>query len=167
MLFCVLRHKHHTMAVVEVLYSTSNWGPFCASERFLAEYNRRRLLVGLHENITFYDVHARHDPIAVQLLKDLGRRASNGPSSNLSLVEIPEKYKLHYKICSLHGEEWVEVDQDASRCACIRQITADPLLSDADKIRQIDSVLSEEKLVQFFPIVDVLPVGPLEEAIPL
>lgn len=77
----------------------SNWGAYSIAGDIHPETGDR-----LDKDYGNLDGVARHDPVLVQVVEELGESASNW--SELGMVEIPDGSL--YRICSYDGLEWVE-----------------------------------------------------------
>jgi hypothetical protein len=84
---------------------------------------------------------ARHDPIMVQIVKELGERA-DGFCAQISLRTIPAQYAFHYSIeADADGAETVVVHYDAYRVHAAKRVLRDTSLNASEKLARIAAVL--------------------------
>jgi hypothetical protein len=162
---------------VEVMFNT-RYGGFGFSPRFKQEYNRRMRAIDLtYKPPVCVDECERDDPVAVQLLKDLGRIPSSDPHASLSFAKVPLKYKRFFIIEEYDGSESVQIDYDAYRTFHTRQILKDETIGNDAKVLKLTELMDEPLLFfkrthrsvsQLAPSVSKSPpdVGPLADQIP-
>lgn len=122
----------------EVIYST-RFGGFGFSDRFFDNYSKR-------EYDGEDDAEVRTDSVAVQLLKDLGWKASSGAHARLRLCKVPQKYMAYYHISEYDGYETVEVDFAKYKLDRVFQINND--VDDSEERRkQIAAVQFEKEII--------------------
>ena len=85
----------------------------------------------------------RHDPVMVQIVKELGTRA-NGLCSEIQLKKIPLEYLHHYKIREYDGLERVVIDHNAYKVDKAKAILRDPSLTKSDKLTRVSAVLNAD-----------------------
>lgn len=159
-----------TSGFCEVMYNR-NYGEFSTSLCFDEEYNRRMLAINplykAKETGRLYFEPERDDPVAIQVLKDLGRKASSDKYASLYICRIPIRYKGFYRINEYDGFESVEIKYDAYRVARIKDITVNSSLSNDERLREIIGVLGESNLTWKGKEASNLAIGPLADTIPL
>jgi hypothetical protein len=78
---------------------------------------------------------ARHDPILVQIYRELGSRFS-GDYAEIKLETIDKKYENHYSIVEYDGMEHVKIDFDRYKLDTIQSILQNGTSSD-DQITEL------------------------------
>ena len=116
------------------------YGFFCLSDAALREYENRtsrtiRDDLGLELE--------RHDPVLVQIVKDLGSDA-NGEHAKLSIGRIPSQYAKHYKIREYDGYESISIEYDNYRVAATKAILQDARLTKTERIARAVALLGAD-----------------------
>ena len=88
---------------VEIMLNTCN-GEFSFSDAAMDEYRKR---CPEKEKVDYWNMD-RHDPVMVQIVKEMGKRA-NGSRSKIELKKIPLEYLHHYVIAEDDGLEVVMI----------------------------------------------------------
>lgn len=154
----------------DVMYNGC-YGGFSTSQRFFEEYNRRMQAIDPLFNDKgfqprYYFKSNRDDPVAVQLLKDLGWKASCGKYAALRVCRVPVRYKGFYEIDEYDGFESVDIKFNEYRIARIKGITANTSMSMDERFQEIIGVTDEAEL-EIYHGNSILEVGPLVDVIPM
>ena len=123
------------------------FGGFGLSDAAITEYRRRcaaqTVVVDgdLDDSArSAYEGIARHDPVMVQVVRDLGPAAS-AAYGDVRIREIPERFVAHYSISDYDGRETIIVHRNAFRVDAARTILRDGTLSKTDKLARLAAVL--------------------------
>ena len=117
------------------------YGGFGLSELALQEYNTKS---STPLTPSMYDTDLkRHDPILLQIVKDLGDRAY-GQYAKLKIVTIPAQYTLFYTIDEYDGMESVTIHYDAYKVAATKAVLRDVGLTRQERIARALAVLESE-----------------------
>jgi hypothetical protein len=116
-----------------VLYNRG-YGGFGLSEEAMALYKTRT-------DATFKDYN-RSDPCMVQIVRELGQRASER-GSNVQIESIPVKFASCYRIREYDGDETVAIDFGKYKLDCIRDIVDNSLISSDNKVALVQFTLNE------------------------
>lgn len=116
------------------------YGGFTFSTAAEEEYKRRSPESA--QKLHLYEF-PRHDPVMVQIVREMGEAAS-GPYSKINLAPIPAEYKDHYGIHEYDGLESVFLKKNAYQLSLVRSLLADQTLSEADKLARIADVVGQE-----------------------
>ena len=97
--------------MIEVLYHSS-YGGYSVSKQACELYNQRQCMgTTLTEHQINYEVK-RHDPVLIQIYRELGSKFSRNGNKNISIMEIDKKYTDFYTISEYDGLESVEINYD-------------------------------------------------------
>lgn len=113
----------------------SGYGGFGMSEEAMALYTKRT-------NATFYDYN-RTDPFMVQIVRELGQRASER-FSNIQIKSIPVKFAECYRVREYDGDETVGIDFGKYKLHCISDIIDNSLMSSDNKVAMVRCALDED-----------------------
>jgi len=105
------------------------------SDEAVTEYNRRKTPDRPRVKSMGSDID-RADPLMVQIVKEMGKRA-NGNFSDIRLDHIQPQYKNNYYIQEYDGSESVQVDYKGYLLTEIQKILRDPSISPDDKVSRI------------------------------
>lgn len=123
---------------VEIMVNTC-YGGFGLSEAAMDEYRKR---CPGNENVDYYDID-RHDPVMVQILKQMGE-AAFGAFSRIKLKKIPVQYLDHYSISEYDGLEHVVIHYNSYKIDTAKAILRDRHLNKTEKLLRVSAVLNAE-----------------------
>lgn len=126
--------------LIPILINKSH-GIFSFSEEALNEYYKKvfnkntnyRLETNIHEKF-------RYNPILIEIVKNLGDKAS-GPNSNLKIEYIYKEFENYVKINNINGKESLEILYCDYQLNNISKILKDKISSEL-KISKIREILS-------------------------
>lgn len=139
---------------VEILYNDC-YGGWSPSKKACELYNIKMLKLDtsfvpvMPNNILYVD---RHDPVLVQVYRELGREFDEKPVSKTVCGTILMKYVDFYRISEYDGKESVSIDKT--------QYDLCKLDEKNEKIRDIlynDGMSNDEKIIQIKEIYNTIP----------
>jgi len=147
-------HNGLGLRKMDVMYNGC-YGGFSFSTRAMREYRRRKQEAGqevepeepeereMRDNYGYGREIERHDPIMVQICKDMGSKRVSGPHAKIQLERIPAHYVDHYQIGEYDGMESVVLMKDAYVVHSVTKILANTALSKGEKLAFISAVIKE------------------------
>jgi len=123
---------------VEIMYNTC-YGGFSFSKAAMDEWHKR---CPGKDKVRCWNMD-RHDPVMVQIMKEMGKTA-NGNFSKIELKKIPLEYLHHYEIGEYDGLEGVVINYNAYKIDTAKEILRDQTLTKAEKLARVAAVLNAE-----------------------
>ena len=127
---------------IEIMFN-ARYGDFSFSDAAMDEYCKRS---PEKENVKYWTI-SRHDPVMVQIVKEMGVKAW-GARAKIELLEIPSKYLGYYSIRDYNGAEDVVIDFSAYRIETAREILMDQDLTKSEKLRRLSDVFYTDLLAE-------------------
>jgi hypothetical protein len=116
------------------------YGGFGFSAAAKAEYRRR--CPDVTEGLSGFRI-ARHDPVMVAIVEEMGAAASDRYAS-VQLERIPAQYVDHYEIAEYDGMESVVICNERFKLDAVRVILGDRVSSKAEKLARIAAVVHSD-----------------------
>ena len=123
---------------LEIMVNTC-YGGFSISEAAMDEYRRR---CPDRQEFEYYHID-RHDPVMVEIVKELGTRA-NGLVAQIELRRIPALYAGHYSIGEYDGMENVVIHRNTYKVDATRAILLNRALTKSEKLARVSAVLNTD-----------------------
>lgn len=123
---------------VEIMFNTC-YGGFSFSKAAMDEWHK---LCPGKDTVRCWNID-RHDPVMVQIVKEMGARA-NGSFSKIELKKIPLEYLHHYEIGEYDGLEAVVINYNAYKIDTAKEILRDQNLTKVEKLARVSAVLNAE-----------------------
>ena len=114
------------------------YGGFGFSEEARLLYLKRKGL--RHDLEMYFDDIERHDPVMVQIVKELGPRA-NGFCAKIEIEKIPLRFGKHYAINDYDGSEGVWINHESYKIDAAKAILRARNLTKAEKIARAFRIL--------------------------
>ena len=124
---------------ISVMYNVC-FGGFGLSAAAMAEYRRR--CPDVEEDLPDFRI-ARHDPVMVAIVDEMGAAASDRYAS-VRLARIPAQYADHYEIAEYDGMESVVICKERFKLDAVRAILGDRVSSKAEKLARIAAVVHND-----------------------
>jgi len=127
---------------ISILYNNC-YGGFSPSKKAITLYNKRMKKINKKfVNLQYLQYIERHDPILVQIFKEIGKEFDTNYSCT-KLHSISKKYEKYYFINEYDGMESVLVDKNSYILDNIKSILKDTNMSNNYKIEQINAIISQ------------------------
>ena len=123
------------MSQIHVMVNT-RFGGFRLSDEAMAEFRQRALSTAEEPQ----EEIQRHNPLMVQIVMELGPRASV-PYSLIELQPIPAQYADHYEIHDNDGMESVTILYDKYKVDSSRALLCDLGLTKEQKLERLAAIL--------------------------
>jgi hypothetical protein len=124
---------------IPVMYNVC-FGGFGLSAAAMAEYRHRCPEVA--EDLPDFRI-ARHDPVMVAIVEEMGAAASDRYAS-VRIARIPAQYVNHYEIAEYDGMESVVLCKERFKLDAVRAILGDRVSSKAEKLARIAAVVNND-----------------------
>ena len=99
---------------------------------------------------------SRHDPLMVQIVKDMGFEA-NGRHSFICIRSIPAKFENYYEIIEYDGMESVHIRYSEYKVDAAKVILKDAQLSEAERVERASAILEMEYIERADTILELSP----------
>ena len=113
------------------------FGGFGLSDEAMDEY--RKQCPG-KEDIDDYTID-RHDPVMVNIVKEIGTRSAGSAFAEIRLVSIPSQYVKYYSIHEYDGRESVAIHYNKYKINSAKEILQDQTLTKSDKLARLSAIL--------------------------
>lgn len=145
----IMEEKKEEM--IEVLYCNV-YGAWNLSKKAIKMYRDRKGKINpedTEDSIYFCGIEERHDPILLEIYKELGTEF-DGKYSRSEIEEIPKKYENYYRISEYDGLETVDIDyhkydKDMYKIG-IETILKSEMNND-DKIKELEKIVCKDKKI--------------------